>query len=347
MANGINDLIDFIRRRMDSGIIYEPRGFFDSIELSQNAGGGDGPNTNYAAVANNPAINLIAQRTPGHPEVFINGEQFPVVLTHAAFATHYLDQNDAIDDERQIQHIGVRFKDMHETYYINKWAFPAPSWCNKATAASDAGSFGHSHWRFNDGKKVAVNGGGCFVLKERDTISVDVSVTAAPAYPLVATIAFTGVGMFTYRPYMLSSTTTFTTALGAGQTITLSPNDFRNDGIEPILVTDMMCNIDGEGDNAIIGDIRRLNINVRCIGTGTGGFWFHGPKELVVIDRCPATLVGITTGRAVIHEFPEPYIWQPGDGIIVEANGILGGDITDDYPDSTLDVGLFGYIELS
>jgi hypothetical protein len=340
-----NQLVERVRGRLDSGVIYEPRGYFDMLEMPQILGGSEGGMSVNSA-------NAISTLVESAPEVFRNGENYPVTLTHAAFAVDYLDNADqqAVDDERDIQRIGVRMR-YHDEYYMNRRAFPAPMWANKPAGLADTCSFGTSIWHFADGKHVAQNGGGSFVLSARDTLRVDVELLVTSAYDITITVSFTGIGLLSERPYFLSSSTTRT----AAGTTTLIPNDFRNDGAEPILITDMNVNITGEGATEALsneGDIRRTRINVRQVGNGTSGYWLHGPRTPdTSVDRCPATLLGITGGRAVIHEFPEPLVWEPGDGITLEANGLIGsgGQYNPNtsntaLPDSTLTVGLFGYI---
>ena len=321
-------LTKFAHERLDSGLIYEPRGYFDRFELSDTSG----------EVSTNPNVGWFINSTPvySNPEVFRNGENYPVTLTHAAFAVGYLDQADSVEDEQEIQRIGVRMR-YEDEYYMNKLYFPCAIWGTKAAGAADVCSFGTSSWHFADGKYVEKNGGGCFILSARDTIQVDVQLIAVPAYTMSITVSFTGIGLLSQRSYFLTATLDRATA----GTTTLIPNDLRNDGAEPILITDMVYNITGDGSAAATGDIRRLAVNVRRVGNGTNANWFHGPRFPIEIERCPASLLGITSGRAVIHEFPTPLVWEPGDGITMEAIGIAGWEVT--LPNSYLYAGLFGY----
>jgi hypothetical protein len=119
------------------------------------------------------------------------------------------------------------------------------------------------------------------------------------------------------RPYILTGQTQLTT-LGS---VDISSVDFRNDGSEPLIITDMTVSVSAEvGANDPTGAIGRIRISVRQVGNGTQSYWFQGPTNLVPFAPYPqATLMGVTTGRAVVHQFPgDGLFWEPGEGITAE-----------------------------
>lgn len=318
-ARGSRDYIDYVvnlaQGRIRQGIINEPRAFFDEVQM---------PAQQAAAV---PII------TAGNPGVFENGEQFPVRLTHMLAAVRYLDDGDNIDNQFNIQSIGLRMVH-HDQYYMNPQYLPVPLWGNKVVAASDTVSFNTSAWDF-------VQNGQPFILSARDTLTVTVQLNdLVPVLSNVpVTIAFTGFGVLSHRPYLLSSRRELTTPVPTD----FSTVDLRNDGSEPIVITDMTINVGAEdGAPDPRGDIARVSFNVRQNGNGTNRQWFRGPKTPINLPNMQATLAGVTSGRAVVHEFPgDGLIWQPGEGISIEATPLNLGDAGFD---SKLVLALTGYV---
>ena len=63
-----------------------------------------------------------------------------------------------------------------------------------------------------------------------------------------------------------------------------------------------------------------------------------GPTNLI-----PAQLLGVLSGRAVVHKLPgDGLIWEPGEGIAVEAQGLVGGGEV--LNQSFLNIAALGYI---
>jgi hypothetical protein len=137
------------------------------------------------------------------------------------------------------------------------------------------------------------------------------------------------------RPYFLNSQVQLTDVVPVNMTTV----DFRNDGSEPIVVTDMTMNVAGEIENVDpTGSIGRVSIQIRQIGNGTNANWFDGPPVGPGM-RMQGTLLGVTSGRAVVHQFPgDGLIWEPGEGITLEAQ-LLAPNTT-----SRLTVAFSGYI---
>lgn len=273
-----------------SGVINEPRIFFDEIAMPANAA-------------------QIAQGTPG---VFVNGEQFPVRLTHMLAAVRFFNNaaQPAQDSEFNIQRMLLRMR-FHDQMYMNPLMLPLPLWGNKKVAAPDPFSSGNAHWDFVESCQP-------FVLSTRDTLQVSVQLQGAdPDVAVPVDVAFHGIGGATKRPYLLSGSA----LIDDLNPTVLSTVDFRNDGVEPIVVTDMTAAVGALVDDVDpTGLIGRLRINVKQSGNGTNADWFVGPKTPVTLPNMQATLLGVTTGRAIVHRFPgDGLIWEPGEGITVEA----------------------------
>lgn len=294
------DYVDYVMKLgsgiLQSGVINEPRLFFDEIPLNADPG---------VIVA-------------GNPDTFYNGEQFPIRLTHMLAAVRYLESDDqrAVANPLDIGRVLLRLQ-FHNQFYMNPTTLPLPLWGNKAVAAPEPFSFGNAHWDF-------VESGQPFILAVRDTMIVRVELqdAAAPASGVPVNVAFHGMGTLSRRPYIFTGETILT-ALGV---VDLNTVDFRNDGSEPVLITDLTVTVGGEVDDVDpTGDINRIRISIRQVGHGTQSAWFIGPQAAVPpIQRTQATLLGVTTGRAVVHRFPGyGLLWEPGEGITAEAQSLV------------------------
>lgn len=299
------------RRTLREGVLNEPRAYFDEITVQPERG----------------------RATQGNPGAFYNGEQFPVRITHMLGAVRFLDAVDnEVDDETNVNGIGLRMQ-FHDQFYMNPMFLPVPLWVNKNVAAAEPVAQGNSSWDF-------VRNGRPFVLSARDTLAVEVQLrdVLVPDEPVPVTIQFTGFGMLSKRPYILTSRI----ELDDLTTQTMQTTDLRNDGSEPIIVTDMALHVANElGSVNPEGDINRVRFNIRQVGNGTNAKWFSGPQVPAPLNLMQGTLAGLTTGRAVVHEFPgDGLLWEPGEGITVQVNNLSGED---DFS-SVLVLGLAGYI---
>jgi hypothetical protein len=127
-------------------------------------------------------------------------------------------------------------------------------------------------------------------------------------------VAFSGVGLSSRKPYFIaSSRAVISTAL-----VQLDPLEYKNDGVEPIAITDVSFTATGDlNASSPAGDIRTVAFQIQGLGNGTQRPWFIGPSASAL---CPGQLLGITTGRSVVHRFPgNGIIWDPGEGVTIEA----------------------------
>lgn len=303
----IDAMVQLAAKNLCNGVIEEPRNFYDIITL---------PAT----------VNTIAEGTPG---IFFNGEQFPIRLTHMSMAIRPNFAGSVGLDERFIQRVGVRLT-FHDSFYMTRDFVPAPLWLNKVVAAADLVTQGSASLVFDRPN----------ILSARDSLRIEMNLEQAPASPRRCAVGFTGVGAVSKRPYFLGGFADIANT----NIVVLDPDGFRNDGAEPILLTDMCVNCGGERDAITAqGDIRQLSVNVRQIGNGTQADWFKGPQVPVPVARCPAVLLGYDTGRAIVHQFPgDGLIWEPGDGITVDMRALDASVAS--FP---IGISLYGYISIA
>jgi hypothetical protein len=275
----VKRVIELARRNIAAGVITEPRVYFDEVTLP----------------ASTSQIGFV------DTDIFRNGEEYPVRI-YAMTASISIDSTPA--DERQIQRVGMRLI-FHDSYYMQRDFVALPSWQNKCVAAAHALTYGQSSWRLHRP----------FVFSSRDSMDVQTQLRTAPVESRDVTFSMTGIGMDSMRPYFKADTLT----LSVADTPTpFDPENLRNDGAEPILITevDVHCSANNTSSNPQ-GDIRVPDISIRQVGNGTQAFWMNGAPG--TSDLCPAVLLGRTTGRALVHEFPgEGLLWEPGEGLRIE-----------------------------
>lgn len=311
------------------GITNEPRVFYDTIQ------------TQFPLV-----------EVTGHPETFRNGEDFPIRITHALLAMKRLrfDAQTLANvpvDPRMIQRVGLRLK-FHDQYYMNRYAanplpgtqrqlfVPASAWALNPTAAASIISDGSSAWQFQRP----------FILSVRDTLRVDVQLDAAPEQDeagFFVTVSFTGKGVLSHQPYFFSGLI----SLGDALRQTIDTENYKNDGSEPVMITNMTVTCSGAlSDPDPTGDISRVSVGIRQIGNGTNAAWVSGPvnEPDLVPDLAPAVILGQQSGRAIVHRFPgHGLLWAPGEGITAEVQS-LSFDIS--TLGESVHIGLLGYISV-
>ena len=307
--------------------------------------------TLYEGVVNEPRLYydrlLIPQNTTievnGTPDAIYNRELFPVRLTHMTAGVSFTPLSEFAVLPSLIQTVGLQLR-YHDQFYMNAIPIPIPAWSNKVVAAPDVNSLAMSTWDF------VASGSRPPVLAKQDTFQVDVACTddpaiqtVDPAHPLDVTVTFTGFGLMSKRPYLFSGTLHLTSQ---NTRKSISASNFRNDGNEPIIITDMTVLVGPQVINDqppvfLQGDIRRVALNVRQVGSGTGSWWFSGPQNT---SLCPAQLLGITTGRVVVHQFPGVgQLFGPADGMTVMMQMLHALDPQSDQL-TPIDIGFVGYI---
>lgn len=312
---GDPDYVEYVLRTAQGGlirqgVINEPRMLFDELTLPSGANGS-------------------AEIVNGNPGVFVNGEQFPLRITHMTATVRHPAP------EVLLQTIGIRLN-YHDQWYMNPRFLPVPVFGNKSTAAPEPASSATAHWDF-------VANGQPFVMSARDTLVVRVQLQVVPASTgakLTANVTFEGIGTMSRRPYILNGQID----LDDLAAIDIPTANFRNDGVEPIAITDMTVNLSGPDLSSPQGFVSNLRFNVTQVGNGTGVRWFSGPVAPVNIQLAQATLAGVTTGRALVHQFPgDGFIWEPGEGLTLQAQPRVNNLLDGGNP-VVLCLGLCGYI---
>lgn len=304
---------------LEKGVLYEPRMYFDVFQGVTEGG-----------------------RVRSEGGVFRNGEQFPVRLTHLTASTAFQNSEGQPIDERAIQRIGM-YLQFHDQYYMNPpfqslgtnlsvAATPVPAWGNKIVATSDNVNQGGTTTKFPQP----------FILSVRDTLRVQLNAQTQDQLdsPVGVSVSFTGVGILSRQPYFLTGAT----LVSDTKVVEIPSTNYINDGIEPILITEMSTLTSGELDfeTDITGDARRISLQIRQVGNGTNADWVQGPQNKGIVEAAPTILWGQYAGRAVVHEFPgKGLLWEPGESIDVEVIGLegLGRQANVDFL-----VGLTGYI---
>ncbi len=317
-------LIKLASTNIANGVIEEPRLFTERLQTTQDSG----PVT-------------------ADPAVFVNGEKFPVRIMYMSMNVVGREADQAPGyaggflGENYAQAVGLRLR-FHDQFYMRPEFSPLGNWGTQINASSDANNLftsSHKTWR-------------PVVLSARD--SLEVRARAAPGVfggviepnpevPWRVTATATGVGIFSKRPYFLSSTLNLND-LTVRQFDGL---DFKNDGAEPILITDMTYSavIDALGlPNSGAASVAPLvEVGCRQIGNGTNASWvINGPGQP---NLAPIPNWGTYSGRALIHRFPgQGLIWEPGEGIDLAVTNLgfaLQNDVTIDTT-----ISLVGYIAI-
>ena len=299
----IDYLVKLAAQNVTDGVLEEPRVYYDLLTLSSQQ------------------VNTVS-----NPDVFSNGEQFPVRITGMTLAVQP-DFLQAVGiDERLIQRVGLRLR-YHDNFYQSSALVPAPLWANKVVAAPALTSSGVSSYSFD--RPV--------ILSARDALAIEVALASAPATPRRVSCSVTGTGLLSKRPYFFSSAVELSTTTKA----MLPIEGLRNDGAEPIALTDLTFHCGAEDADPVgAGDIRQLFAQVHQVGNGTQADWFVGANAPVPIPQCPGVLLGKTAGRAIVHEFPgDGVLWEPGEGLTLEALPLDASAVN-----VTLAVGLHGYL---
>lgn len=312
----IDRLVKLAAKNVTSGIIEEPRVYFDVLTLEQ-------PQTRGLDAQ------LPGPVSVGDPDAFINREQFPVRITHASAQLLWKDVEGTIVglDERGIQGAGMVLRH-HDEYYMSSNFQPIPMWATEHVALSPAVTMTTSTWELP--RPV--------ILSARDSLRVEASVVLdlANYFPqgqtpseILASVAFTGTGLLSGRPYFFGAQVTLPATPGTVRLF--DPTKLRNTGAEPVALTNMTISQPGftltedEGaETFIAGNIRLVDVQIRQQGNGTNADWFRGPSIPTQRPRCPAGLLGYHGGRSVVHRFPgDGLIWEPGDGVTLQLRALV------------------------
>jgi hypothetical protein len=315
----VSRVIETAKRNIRAGVIREPRIYASDIFVAFTS---DGPSQiGYPA-----------------PDIFRNGEEYPVrIHTLTASVVDILGGT----DERWLQRVGLRMI-FHDQYYMRRDFVALPIWHNVPVAAAPAIARGQSAWKLH----------APFVLSSRDSMDVQFALQdQAPEGARICSFGMTGVGMDSRRPYFKSASTEITAAFESSALALrpLNPEFLRNDGDEPIVITDVnfFCSAPEDSSNPQ-GDIRQLRAMIRQMGNGTQAQWVNGAVQQTTGGFVPGAVyapnLGVTSGRCLVHHFPgEGLLWEPGEGIRIEAARLRDFE---DPVGTLINVALIGTIEV-
>jgi len=318
-------LIRLAETNIANGVIEEPRLFTERLRTTDTSG----------------PVN-------GDPAVFMNGEKFPVRILYMSMNVVGIEGQQAVGaaggflGENYAQGVGLRLR-FHDQFYMRPEFAPLGNWGTQINASSDANNLftsSHKTWR-------------PVVLSARD--SLEVRARAVPGLflagglepsndePWRVTATATGVGIFSKRPYFLSSTLNL-------EDLTVRQFDgldFKNDGAEPILITDVTYSAIQDRlvapNTSAISVAPLVEVGCRQIGNGTNASWVvNGPGQP---NLAPIPNWGTYSGRALIHRFPgQGLIWEPGEGIDLSVTN-LGYALSNPCTIDTT-ISLVGYIAI-
>ena len=314
----IDWMIREAERSLVEGTLYEPRCYFDLIQLASTAPPG-------------PIV-------PGTTGAFTNTEQFPVRITRMTVSPLFsVEQGGAqsVLDEQLLQQLALRLR-VHDSYYQSRVPARIPLWQNELPTIPDVVAPGVSVWHFDRP----------LILSSRDTLQViGQMLDRTSGDERTISVGFQGVGYITRRPYYLEGSADFT---AAALRTNFDQAPYRNDGSEPIVIHTMVVRVSA---NALAldltGDTRFGGLFVSQIGNGTNAPWIQPPPAAFAnpfnaITMCPASLLGGDGGRALIHRFVGTgLVLEPGEGVDIDAQNL---GVTISPGPIALAVGMLGYI---
>jgi hypothetical protein len=296
--NAQAELTKLRKRGLVDGVAFEPRLYFDKYTFDPGQ------------------VQSFASR-----EAYRNRGEYPVRITHLTAIMDLPAVPEAVEgdltqgDERLLHRYGMRVLS-NDTPYMADIAVPIPTWHNKPVAGAAALARASVSWPF-----------GCpWVMASDDTFQVQVEqIVARGSVGRMISCAWQGTGRLSGRPYSIMTSTpqpTLTTSKTS-----LNADVTRNEGAEPIDLTQMAVTVGPFMDQAEGGDAREVLINFKKSGNGTHEEILKGPKlsSGPGIPRVPVPLLGTGVGRAMVHALPQDifdgargWVLYPGQGIDIE-----------------------------
>lgn len=267
------------------------------------------------------------------PEVFRNGEDFPVRITHVLAAIRKTSDS---DDDRLVQNYGLLLR-KNDTYYMNTIHAALPLWHNTRAAAGDIVMASTATWKF--WKPLIMGARDVFEASAQ----LEFAVGAEDGSRRVS-ISFNGVGLLSRRPKQITSYIDFESANGTS-VVSFDSDDLKNDGVEPLEIHEAVINVAGESNISPAGDILVARLQCRLRGNGTNAEWVQGPTTVagITTSNGPAVFFGPSVSRAVIHTVPTGtdghpgWLWYPGMGVTAELKYLYGEE-------QSIYIGLLGHV---
>lgn len=289
----------FTKDQLADGILYEPRAYTNVFRFP-------------VGTTERDIIDGI------QPNIYLNGEKFPVQITHMLVSfVDDLDGDTIVEsnDPRVLQYLGIRIR-YDDAFYMRREHLPAPLWHNVPVAHSATLQPGTFAWGFD---KPAV-------LSVRDALQVSVQLGASlpptPAdpepipQPTLVDVAAHGVGLLSGRPYFFGGRLLFPGGQVGPQFF--EPDAFRNAGSEPVLLHGLSGAAHNANNPADLRGATRANLLVKQVGNGTNGNWIIGPSGFA-LGRASFATLGNRSSQAIVHRIPgDGWIWRRGEGVYVD-----------------------------
>jgi len=313
----IDWMITEAQRSIVEGTLYEPRAYYDIVQLPSTAAAG-------------------SVVTPGTTGAFTNTEQFPVRLTRMTISLLFGagETTPSFPDERLMQEVALRLR-VHDSYYQSRVCARLPLWQNELPSISSVVAPGVSVWHFDRP----------LVLSSRDTLQIIGQILDGLAPSRTVSVGFHGAGYITRRLYYLEGSKSFT---ASPMRFDFDQAPYRNDGSEPIVIHTMVMRVSALATALDpTGDTRAAALFASQIGNGTNAPWIHTPPLPFAtpfngVTACPVALLGGDGGRAIIHRFiGTGLVLEPGEGVDIDAQAL--SSIMSPGPVG-LGVGMLGYI---
>lgn len=250
------------------------------------------------------------QTVHNNPNIFVNAEKREIrvhtILAAASVAAED-QQTPPGGDERIVQRYGMRIF-THGTYYQNDNFVDLPLWHNQPVAAADPVTMAMSTWRFPH--PVLLGRRGSFDVRIIASLPI-----AAP--PVRAEVAFDGVGLLSRQPKRLVGGVDLSNLIEQS----ISPDDFRNDGVEPLEIHAVTLFARPPVATADpMGVVRNVRMRLKMTSDYSEQWWVVGPSTPTLnVPQAPGVLWGGTVGRAITHKIPgDGWFFAPGEGVDIE-----------------------------
>jgi hypothetical protein len=239
-----------------------------------------------------------------------------------------------------LQRIGGRLR-YNDRYYPNAGFLPLAGWSNKPVALPSFLGASQATWVFDKPN----------ILSAEDTLTVTASINNDGQGSRTVYVHFHGFGLFSRRPYIISSHV-FLDATNGAATSDANTTTLRDDSSEPIAIYQMVVSVT-PGANVItplVGDLKQVVVQVKQRGNSSRANWVGNLITPFTRTHAgmPAVLFGTDGGVAMVHKVPgDGWVWNPNEGFDLELMRLPGPQRGTAPPDAfIMAVSLLGYITI-
>ena len=289
----MNAIIEAAKEQLDTGVMYEPRAYVDVI-------------VSDSGVEPIPAVGAII---PSQAQVrpLMNSEQFPVRITHVVASVVV----DPTSSPTFLQRIGGRLR-YNDRYYPNAGFLPLAGWQNKATALPSFLGASQATWVFDKPN----------ILSAEDTLTVTASINADGLGDRTVYVHFHGFGLFSRRPYIISSHV-FLDATNGAFTSDANTTTYRDDSSEPIALYQMVVSVTPGADvvTPFVGDLKQVVVQVKQRGNSSRAQWVG--NLITPFTRTHAGMPGVLFGTdgGIAYVSDSRVSGQPTEVFLIEHRG--------------------------